>query len=107
MLQRSAHLNLELPPVWQLSQRIPRRRQIGILFGGNSLCAFASLVANASHAKDYQRDAAKGSRSQGGGRFEESKVRPIRRSTYTSETTSRRSPSHRLFLERSLSTSRS
>src|SRR5258705_10974237 len=58
MLQRSALLNLELPPVWQLSQRIPRRRQIGILFGGNPLCAFTSLIANASHAKDYQRDAA-------------------------------------------------
>jgi hypothetical protein len=29
----------------------PLRRQ-------NPLCAFASLVANASHAKDYQRDAA-------------------------------------------------
>jgi len=28
------------------------------LFGGNPLCAFASLVANASHAEDYQRDAA-------------------------------------------------
>jgi len=25
-----------------MSQRIPRRRQIGILFGGNPLCAFAS-----------------------------------------------------------------
>jgi transposase InsO family protein len=28
---------LELPPVWQLSQRIPRRRQIGILFGGKPI----------------------------------------------------------------------
>ena len=31
---------------------------MGVFFGGNPLSAFPSLIANASHAKDYQRDAA-------------------------------------------------
>jgi len=52
-LQRGACLDFELASVWQLGQRIARRKCVGMLLSRDASCPFAPLVYDAANTEHH------------------------------------------------------